>query len=996
MKKLVFLSYIILLSSIFSFAQVRLSNEPARPSAEAWQMTRYGDVASSLYTGTMALSVPVYTYKDPDFEIPISLEYSSNGCVPNVRAGVLGPDWSLNAGGVITREIRGFPDEQIYHYTGQFVYHDNPMEIMPYDLTFYGYWWEHSDTTHLYDSGNLAFMSPDNRLLKSPPQTLPLDFSAVTTTLLINPGDFNFVTQVEWYHDLEPDIFHFSVMGYTGSFCLRPDRKTKVFGTNVPSENISVKVDYGLGMTLIITIITSDGYQFKFVDGDCVVRTDSTISNSSPSATTSSWIMDKIIAPNGREAHFYYSDQTQVWNIRPNSFYYNGNVEGVGQTWSSCTSDEGISQTVSTQKHLDSIVIDSLFTIDFSYASHNEIAVNNLEYPVCPRLTSVEMKRGEKVLRTCNLEYSCSSLSPSKVTYLLKVSISGIGDYSFEYFNTLYPRYGTHSVDHWGYYNGKTTGSFLSVSVLDNYNQDEQFIANNRREPDANFAKYGILTKVTYPTGGYSTFEYEANDYSKAVMRKSESNFSPQLYTINSIKVGGGLRIKSVSNYNMNGNLLTRSSYSYRKRDNNSQSSGILLNSPRYKLKYDAQLVNGAHASPLYENVQIASNSLTRLAQRDLEYSEVTETDLDSNSTQYLFTSSENPNIMDTKYYGNVWTDMLEISTDRSSLDKANAISAPSTSFQYLRGRLSASIKYDADGEILKQKENTYSYSPTNSISNLIISPTGLLYQIQDIAVYAGGCNLSSSSEMSLCPSGFIESSHAYEYNNHGQVRSESFVSPDHHDNSKRYYYVTDTLDMQGADTLFFAQMREKNAINRPFRIDKIVDSTIVSSTSISFVQIGGESSHLFRERSIVETDLVNNIVTTTTFQYDTKGHLIEKVVNGTHHTTYIWGYDGLYLVGIVDNCPLSTVRLLAGVSCIADNPIEATISTPDASILRGFGDFTLFDYEPFVGLTRVIEPDGRETVYNYNESGKLSSVNDAGNKKTAGYLSSPDNRLTE
>ncbi|MCQ2143790.1 MAG: hypothetical protein MJY56_06950, partial [Bacteroidales bacterium] len=859
-------------------------------------MTRYGDVAPSLYTGTMALSVPVYTYKDPDFEIPISLDYSSNGCVPNVRAGVLGPDWSLNAGGVITREIRGFPDEQIFRYSGSAYNEHFNVDPLYYDLTFYGYWSYYVNTVQSSNPRHVAYMSPDNRILLSPPVTLPLDYSGVAETCLLSPG-IDFSPRQELYYDMEPDIFHFSFLGYSGMFCLQPDHEIKIFGTNIDASCFSVEVSPDNGQSFSISITTSDGYKFEFEKGDNFVRRDTNTPGISPSSTLSSWILKRIIAPNGRTVNYYYSLQRGIWNIRPNSFYYNQSAQSSMQGWTSSTSDEGTTITVNDQNYLSSIEFDNDFIINFQYGSHTEYAVNNLQYTECKRLESIIMNLGDKVIKTCEMDYDCDPLSPSKATYLTRVSLSGIGDYNFVYYNKEYPRYGTHSVDHWGYFNNKSSGSFLAISYLDSL-KNEIFYPYNRREADYNYSKYGILTKVTYPTGGYSKFEYEANDYSKAIVRDRSTAFTPQLRPMNSIIVCGGVRVKSIANYDADNRLLTKSTYSYRMSENNGLSSGILLHYPRYKVDYSTRLQNAIQSSgPLEEHVEIASNNLTRFGQRDMEYSEVLETDLDGNSTRYRFTSSDDWFLMDRIYYGNVSSDRL--AEGSSSLTIANSVSTPATSLQYLRGRLLSSLKYNNEGEIISCTENTYSYSPTDSISNLIISPMGLFYQIRDRAVYAGKCNLSSSSEMSLCPSGFIESSHAYEYNNHGQVRSESFVSPDHHDNSKRYYYVTDTLDMQGADTLFFAQMREKNAINRPFRIDKIVDSTKVSSTSISFVQIGGESSHLFRERSIVETDLVNNVVTTTTFQYDTKGHLIEKVVNGTHHTTYIWGYDGLYLVGI-------------------------------------------------------------------------------------------------
>ena len=59
-----------------------------KPSAEAWQMTRQGGLTPSLYTGTMSWSLPLYVYEDPEFRIPLSLDYSFGGYRPSQRSGV--------------------------------------------------------------------------------------------------------------------------------------------------------------------------------------------------------------------------------------------------------------------------------------------------------------------------------------------------------------------------------------------------------------------------------------------------------------------------------------------------------------------------------------------------------------------------------------------------------------------------------------------------------------------------------------------------------------------------------------------------------------------------------------------------------------------------------------------------------------------------------------------------------------------------------------------
>ena len=72
---------------------------PVIQSPQVWSFMKYGNMSSvDLYTGTVATSILIYTYKDNDFEIPISINYASSDFIPNVPTGILGLGWYLNAG----------------------------------------------------------------------------------------------------------------------------------------------------------------------------------------------------------------------------------------------------------------------------------------------------------------------------------------------------------------------------------------------------------------------------------------------------------------------------------------------------------------------------------------------------------------------------------------------------------------------------------------------------------------------------------------------------------------------------------------------------------------------------------------------------------------------------------------------------------------------------------------------------------------------------------
>lgn len=81
------------------------------PSPNAASLGKYGGLDLSLATGTANINISVYEYASSNLKVPVSLSYSSNGFKVDELAGRVGTNWSLNAGGVITRTVYGGADE---------------------------------------------------------------------------------------------------------------------------------------------------------------------------------------------------------------------------------------------------------------------------------------------------------------------------------------------------------------------------------------------------------------------------------------------------------------------------------------------------------------------------------------------------------------------------------------------------------------------------------------------------------------------------------------------------------------------------------------------------------------------------------------------------------------------------------------------------------------------------------------------------------------------
>ena len=107
-----------------------------KTSPQTADFVRYGNMPVSLYTGQVSVSVPLYHLQDPDFDLPLVLNYSADGLKPHKRPGWAGLNWSLGGTGVITREVYNAPDDYAdYQYPGGVTYMGfwQAVQKRPYD-----------------------------------------------------------------------------------------------------------------------------------------------------------------------------------------------------------------------------------------------------------------------------------------------------------------------------------------------------------------------------------------------------------------------------------------------------------------------------------------------------------------------------------------------------------------------------------------------------------------------------------------------------------------------------------------------------------------------------------------------------------------------------------------------------------------------------------------------------------------------------------------------
>ncbi len=975
-KSLAVAVVVLLCLSTMALAQTSASNEPVRPSADAWAGVQYGAVSPSLYTGTLHLSVPLYTYKDPDFEIPISAEYATNGCLPNDKAGILGVGWSLNAGGSITREVRGIPDDK----------------RLSRDIS----------ASHVnYVNGFGLFY--DSSLTRSDMYGMPvcgLGFTGRSCVYYRFSGQSGFYTYS--FYDAEPDVFHFNFMGYSGSFHLDFGGVVRVYDTNVPPDSFRIETGFSsYGENSPIAIVTGDGYRYEF-DGYYGHSDDNTeVTYDSGSGVILTWKLSRIVAPNGRVAEFGYTRGAEVRTLRPNTLCYNLGINAPGYTDSEqFVNEKAYSDTQLITADLTSVAIDGETIISMtydhptekSYLNANENANQSLTAYGNDRLKTLTVSKGGNTIRSCSFTFDNNN--PAQRNFLTGIAISGEGTYSMQYQNTTsIPMYCTFKVDHWGYYNGQTGPGFLSVSTLSSDYMDETLTASSIRAPNATYAKYGTLSRITYPTGGYSTFTYEAHTYGKVMRRLSNYDFWPQAATESG--TAGGVRIKKVQHYDANGTSLDWHEYNYTE---GSANTGILIWVPRYKIQYSATNPAGVE-----EFGTMKSNNLSHYGSTHIEYAAVTESRPDGSSIKHRYTSSLD--YEDGLYYENGDAEKYIYITNNgipalfswydtmADICKIFILS----SRQSLRGREKAVEMLNSSGTTVASTATTYTDVLPNQ--DWDYSPQYLLHYTYDVGTYIGREDVGTHTESRTYGSQTVSATTSYTYNGFAQRLSQTVNGSRGEQQVTRWTYVSDYAT--AATTNMYRKMYDAGQIDRP--VEEAVytkapggSETLLNKRTWAYLRPDAVNHpDLFCVASVTEHDGQTNLDYVTTYAYSKAGRILQKTDPDGRTTVYVWGYGGLYPVAEVTGATLAQVKAVSGLSGIENAPLSGALSSAQASALRAISgaEATTWEYSPLVGLTKETTSDGRATTYTYNATGKLHQVLDDLGRKTGAYLYSTDNR---
>lgn len=942
---------------------------------QTWNFITYGGKPFDLHTGTIGVTIPIYTYEDRDFTLPISLNYASNGFRPNAQADIVGYDWHLDVGGIITREKRGLPDEyKLCVESG-------------YQYGFYEYHKLERGLTTLVTS---QFTQNDRAILWKIDET----------------GKY----------EIEPDVFRFNFMGYRGTFQMGEKQKIYVYDTNFPNGELNVEVQVIDGHYFYFILTTGDGMKYCFGENkysiDCVKEfnqgtelgifdendhvnlNNNTVNDSDAEAIA--WHLDKIVAPNGREVIFNYSQSdrniiTHYLQTFCNSYKNDGSYLSRQSPISS--------RYYTSSAKLESIIIGNWQTV-FKYDKRagkyaKEKSKNAGDFIVSSDiLKSINIYNikdsGREVLKNCTLDY-CGG----QKMLLHNVNISGDGAYIMTYYDednvNIIPEVNTHEIDHWGYWNNNKhfimSNDLLPIKDL-NWNgrlnpqeSNPDIIFSNVRDSNHKAAMWGMLTDIKYPTGGYSHFEYEPHDYGKAVkhcptLNTSLDDYAPTL--VEESGIAGGVRIKSIEDFDEKSQSVSKKTYTYKTLD---ISSGILLKYPRYRIVMPMVTRKSGSSSDL---VFIIRNDFCvyKYEKSNVEYRCVLEEYDDGSYTEYIFNSYENvPDVLEYEKYSEYQLDknwyLYQIS-DTYVNGAHNLLKTP-TSFSSERGKLLSQVKYDKNKNIINGVKYFY-----NNSASFVESPMYIPY----ISCYKRKDKIDNFTLDSVVyyKNNMIFKKIGYRYNDAKQLSQQIEYNSNGSKITTFYDYVKDKQDYNTAEE----KMIERNIIKYPLqeykilRFDHIPDNYVVDYNRVKYSVVNNlvlpkEVYKAYLDelwsRDVEELSTYKDL---TLSAYDQYGNVTEVKDKLNRYTCYIWSSNGLYLLAKIANASLSTVNTLLASAPESQDTVK--LSSDKETTLRNNlpnAMITTYEYKPYVGITSITEPNGCKITYEYNSTGKLCAEYD-------------------
>ncbi|MBR6362040.1 MAG: RHS repeat-associated core domain-containing protein [Bacteroidales bacterium] len=896
-------------------------------------MVKYGRVPVDHFNGLANVTIPLTEVKAKGYTLPIYLTYHGSGNRTEQHPGWVGQGWSLHAGGSITRIQNGTKDEisqyeenvtEYTNYLGHAYETQNSID------------WSNPQT--LFDTGignGLGFTidySPDEFMVNLEGINASFYITGDNQIKIVSKGDASF--DVSWTLDTDTD--NTGLVVYTDpsqpnhAFRARRYRYFKSFVIKDREGNA-----YYFGGN-------DNAIEYSVSQQTAFVNENTFTSNWIAKATATTWMLTKIQRANGEEISFEYKKDgvpivltdihfdmgtstvgkwvqegtrfTSLNSLDKKNLHFSfltpSYLQKISCRFSGDTLNFNTARTIERGYDIDERDFNlKVGVYDYSGYSSNTLRFTfndfmNRSYYL--QLAGITGKNRSGIeTEKIELDYTSSTSERLKllsVRFMDIVKDSTAQKYTLTYNSTRLPGYNKRMSDRWGYYNGRDYSSKVGGSGTALYNY---------RIPVASCMQAEILTKITYPTGGYSLFEYEPHQYSKIA-----TQFPFGISDLSSSEIAGGLRIKSITDWA--GGQNEKREFIYESTSGNSTiSSGILSGRLSFEVSWTDKAQD--YTFSWYHFSEMPLNRVSDTNGSHVTYSKVCEKMPDGSSTIYYYSNHDTPGAEDIAPDHTVHVEKgsyIQLPDNQARL----SLFATYNSGALFRGLLLKKENCDNNGKVVLREENSYNMDRNNFVKTIPRGSYG--YQI---AAYS----------KIYCSYPYLTSQDITEYydNSGGQTVSKriSYAYNDYKKLTRRETSVsysqtyTDLIfypsDRSG---LIYTGMISQGMQGVPVGIAKLYCSAVVSAEELEFKKVTIDRNGQFNNQAYLPARLLtlktDSAITEYYYKrdpfsyldisnpkevysgYDNSGNLLAKLSSDGVSTVYGWGTDPLRPRYIADN----------------------------------------------------------------------------------------------
>lgn len=951
------------------------------PSPNATSLAKFVESPVSYYRGSVNVNIPLFNIDSGDFPLNVSIQYDTKGILVGEIASAVGAGWSLNAGGLITRQVRQRPDENQQGYL-----------------------------TYNYNS---TFQTDYN--VRQSQRTIGSTYSDSSQPL-----------------DEDPDLYIINFLGKSGKFIIDNVTKKAVLQG---FEDWQVKIDYvniNASDFAIDRITITDELGVQYFFGQDEARSDPPaydIVNSSSSKLLGS---GEVTESDDHHRTAWHLKQVKtlkysyIFNYKPETVYAYSKTDLKKSLTQPINMRISMGTNITMQQRLQSIYFpDGQLDLEYYTTVRQDLRggyalksltlkkIKETENQVQPHIKKIELLQN---YREGDLDHSKihptvlttdtkgdNRLFLNQINEVEQYNNDIISSYKFEYNPRKLPNRHSNSIDYWGYYNGRPNDINIFDSVSD-------------RNVYAEAAEAGILTKITYPTGGTESFYYENN--SSLIPNHLMSYIYPTPPSNNF--VGGGRRIQRIET---NDNTkITKRKFTYNLEG--AVTSGKLLGIPDYLSVIGQYGKISIVAGQISNRIQPLS-SFNNAGQ--VGYSQVTESFLSADDSVLWSKKYNYTNYLDG---GEYYRYPYHIPDDMG----------------WARGLNTETMAYDSSGKPVERLQNFYSFSESplpyrfyiqngNIVNNTPKSgfpvnippaevPANYLFShnVKSIPMYKpgryweGGTSPTAAEllDVNLYRTAFfyggmiknyqkIKTEYenglpvktttidtAHESLSHHQITFEKTTYSDGISQETSYQYAHEKGNQKLITNNMISIPLESKTVKKQNKNDLL--GKVISKTETKYDNL----THLF-PTSILYYDLQNNTIPREMISYDlydSKGNLQQYTMSNGISTVIIWGYKNTRPIAKIENAKLEnipTTSILAIVTA-SDKDGYAMSGSNETNLLNALKVFrnslsnyqiTTYTYDPLVGVRSITPPTGIREVYIYDTSNRLMEIredNQAGN----------------